>query len=90
MLCPTERHITIICLKMTTTELTAEEIHQIGLAEVARIRTEMEAIKAERGFDGSLQEFFVFMRMDDQFFFPDNETGAQMYIYRATKSMLSL
>jgi uncharacterized protein (DUF885 family) len=76
--------------EMTTTELTAEEIHQIGLAEVARIRTEMEAIKAERGFDGSLQEFFVFMRRDDQFFFPDNETGAQMYIDRATKHVESL
>ena len=70
--------------EMTTTELTADEIHEIGLADVARIRGEMEAIKDQVGFEGTLQEFFVFIREDDQFFFPDNEAGAQMYIDRAT------
>ncbi|TRD11566.1 DUF885 domain-containing protein [Erythrobacter insulae] len=69
---------------MTTTKLTAGEIHEIGLNEVARIRSEMEAIKDQTGFDGTLQEFFVFTREDDQFFFSDDEAGAQEYIDRAT------
>ncbi|EAQ28275.1 Uncharacterized conserved secreted protein [Erythrobacter sp. NAP1] len=70
--------------QMTTTELTADEIHEIGLADVARIRGEMEAIKEQVGFEGSLQDFFVFIRTDDQFFFSDDEAGAQDYIDRAT------
>lgn len=70
--------------EMTTTELTADEIHEIGLADVARIRGEMETIKEQVGFDGTSQEFFAFIREDPQFFFPDNEVGAQMYIDRAT------
>ncbi len=68
----------------TTTDLTADEIHEMGLADVARIRGEMETIKEQVGFEGTLDEFFVFVREDDQFFFPDNEAGAQMYIDRAT------
>ena len=70
--------------QMTTTDLSAAEIHRIGLADVARIRGEMEAIKEQVGFDGSLQEFFVFMREDPQFFFSNDEAGAQDYIDRAT------
>ncbi|MCK0127133.1 DUF885 domain-containing protein [Erythrobacter sp. F6033] len=69
---------------MTTTKLTADEIHDIGLNEVARIRAEMEAVKDQVGFEGSLQEFFVFTREDDEFFFSDDEAGAQAYIDRAT------
>ena len=68
----------------TTTELTADEIHEIGLADVARIRGEMEAIKEQVGFDGTLGEFFVFIREDPQFFFSNDEAGAQDYIDRAT------
>ena len=70
--------------QMTTTDLTADEVHDLGLAEVARIRGEMEAIMAKTGFEGTLQEFFVFTREDPQFFFSDDEAGAQAYIDRAT------
>ena len=70
--------------QMTTTDLTADEIHELGLAEVARIRGEMEAIMAATGFEGTLEEFFVFTREDPQFFFSDDEAGAQDYIDRAT------
>ena len=70
---------------MTTTDMTADEIHELGLSEVARIHGEMEAIKEQVGFDGTLQEFFEFMRSDPQFFYPDNEAGAQMYLDRATE-----
>jgi uncharacterized protein (DUF885 family) len=65
---------------MTTLDLTADEIHQIGLSEVARIRTEMEAIKDAVNFEGSLAEFFVFMREDDQFYLPDTDEGRQAYL----------
>ena len=53
----------------TTTELTPQEIHQIGLKEVARIRSEMERIKSQTGFTGSLQAFFTFLRTDPRFFY---------------------
>ncbi|MGB3144496.1 MAG: DUF885 domain-containing protein, partial [Maribacter sp.] len=46
----------------TTTNMTAAEIHEIGLAEVARIRSEMEKVKKEVGFDGDLKSFFDFVR----------------------------
>lgn len=51
----------------TTLPLTANEIHELGLSEVARITKDMEAIKTEVGFDGTLKEFFDFIRTDAQF-----------------------
>ena len=69
---------------MTTTDMTADEIHQLGLSEVARIRGEMEKVKQKAGFKGTLEEFFVFMRTDKQFYLPNNDAGAQEYIDRAT------
>lgn len=52
----------------TTLKLTAEEVHQIGLEEVARINTEMKQIITEVGFDGSFEEFIQFLRTDEQFY----------------------
>ena len=52
----------------TTTNLTADQIHDIGLREVKRIQTEMSAIKDKVGFKGSLQEFFTYARTDPKFF----------------------
>ncbi|GAB3351470.1 DUF885 domain-containing protein [Lysobacter tyrosinilyticus] len=52
----------------TTTNLTADQIHAIGLKEVARIRGQMEKIKTEVGFKGTLTEFFTFLRTDPRFF----------------------
>ena len=52
----------------TTTDLTADQIHAIGLKEVARIRAEMEKVKAEVGFKGTLAEFFTYLRTDPKFF----------------------
>lgn len=46
----------------TTTDMTADEIHQLGLSEVARISSEMEKIKKEVGFEGDLKAFFDFVR----------------------------
>lgn len=68
-------------LKKTTTEpLSAEQIHTIGLAEVARIRGEMLKIVEQVGFEGSLQDFFSFIRTDKQFFYPNNDEGRQGYL----------
>ncbi|HKS57567.1 MAG TPA: DUF885 domain-containing protein [Steroidobacteraceae bacterium] len=68
----------------TTTQLTAEQVHQIGLDEVARIKGEMEQIKQKVGFKGTLQEFFKFVREDDRFYYPNTDAGRQAYIDAAT------
>ncbi|MGD2167197.1 MAG: DUF885 domain-containing protein, partial [Gammaproteobacteria bacterium] len=73
---------------MTTTDMTADEIHQLGLAEVARIQSEMEALKERVGFDGSLQAFFEFVREDPQFIYPTNDDGRNAYL-EAARSHLS-
>lgn len=65
---------------MTTLDLTADAIHETGLAEVARIRDEMAAIKEQVGFEGSLADFFVFMREAPQFYFPDTDEGREAYL----------
>jgi len=64
----------------TTTDMTADEIHELGVAEVARIRGEMETIKREVGFEGDLQEFFDFVRDDPQFYKPNTDEGRQAFI----------
>jgi uncharacterized protein (DUF885 family) len=71
--------------KMTTTELTAQEIHNIGLQEVGRIRMEMEQIKDSVGFDGSLADFFSFLRDDDRFYYPNTDAGRADYIAEASE-----
>ncbi len=74
----------------TTTNLTADEIHEIGLAEVARLRGEMETIKDEFGFDGTLPEFFVFLRDtkdDERLYYPNTDEGRQGYIDDATAAI---
>ncbi|HEY4546302.1 MAG TPA: DUF885 domain-containing protein [Pedomonas sp.] len=57
----------------TTTTMTPKEIHEIGLSEVARITREMEAIKKEVGFKGTLKQFFEHLRTDPQFKFKSKE-----------------
>lgn len=74
-------------LSSTTTALTAEDIHAIGLAEVERIRGEMERIKQEVGFDGTLDEFFAFVRNDDRFYFPDTDDGREAYLDEAREHL---
>ncbi|MEX2282448.1 MAG: DUF885 family protein [Gemmatimonadota bacterium] len=54
--------------KFTTLDLTAQQIHDIGLVEVARIRAEMEATKQRASFTGSMEEFMTFLRTDPQFY----------------------
>lgn len=68
----------------TTTNLTSDEIHEIGLKEVARIHEEMRAIMKQVAFEGDLQAFFEFLRTDDQFYYPDTDEGKQAYMDSAT------
>lgn len=74
----------------TTTALTADEIHEIGLAEVARLRGEMELIKVEFGFEGTLPEFFVYLRDnkdDERLYYPNTDEGRLGYIADATAAI---
>ena len=66
--------------RMTTLDLSADEIHRIGLREVDRLLSEIEAVKQQTGFQGSLQEFFVFVREDEQFYYPNTDEGRQEYL----------
>ena len=67
------------CREFTTTELTPDEIHEIGLGEVARIRKEMEAIVAEVGWEGTFAEFLEHLRSDPQYYFEDANELLEAY-----------
>ena len=69
--------------RTTTTDLTSDEIHQIGLKEVSRIHDEMRLIKTKVNFDGDLAEFMAMMRTDEQFYYPATEEGRAQYIGEA-------
>jgi len=74
----------------TTTTLTADEIHAIGLAEVARLRAEMLAIKDEVGFRGDLPDFFAELRDKKDnpvYYYPDTDAGRQAYIDDSTAAI---
>lgn len=78
---------------ITTTDMTADQIHQLGLDEVKRIRGEMEVIKQRDGFKGTLQEYFAYIRdsKDDAKFYYDNtDEGRQGYIDDATAAIENL
>jgi uncharacterized protein (DUF885 family) len=70
--------------RTTTTDLTAEQIHEIGLKEVARIHDEMRVIKDKVDFEGDLQAFMQFMRDDDQFYYANTDEGKARYLREAT------
>ncbi len=64
----------------TTTDLTPDQIHRIGLDEVARIKGEMLAIMEKVNFEGDLPAFFEHLRTDPKNFFPDTPEGKQAYL----------
>jgi uncharacterized protein (DUF885 family) len=71
--------------RTTTTDLTANQIHEIGLKEVARIHGEMTKIKEKVKFKGDLKAFFKFMREDGQFYLPDTDEGRAKYLANAVE-----
>jgi uncharacterized protein (DUF885 family) len=70
----------------TTTQLTAAEIHELGLAEVARIRREMIAVKEQVGFKGDLDAFFKFLETDPRFYF--RSEAELLAAYRGVKARI--
>jgi len=70
--------------RTTTTDLSSDQIHEIGLKEVARIHNEMRAIKEAVKFEGDLKAFMQFMRDDEQFYYPPTAEGRGRYISEAT------
>ena len=74
----------------TTTDLTPEQVHQIGLAEVERLRGEMTALKDRVGFKGDLNAFFKFVDSDPRFKYPNTDAGRQAYLDDATKAIATI
>lgn len=68
---------------LTTTKMTADQIHQLGLDEVTRIHGEMNKIRVATGFQGDQPAFFEFMRADKQFYLPDTDEGRAKYLATA-------
>lgn len=69
--------------RTTTTDMTANQIHVLGLNEVKRIHGEMKEIMKKVGYKGTLQDFFQFMKEDKQFYYPDTEEGKKAYMDKA-------
>ncbi|HYC75009.1 DUF885 domain-containing protein [Brevundimonas sp.] len=64
----------------TTTDLTADQIHEIGLREVERLHGEMQTIMDQVGFEGSLQEMFAHLKTDSRFQYPNTPEGKEQYL----------
>ena len=69
----------------TTTDLSAEQIHQIGLQQVARLHGEMERIRRQVGFTGTLREFFRHVTESQQFKYPNTAEGRERYLADARR-----
>jgi len=72
--------------RYTTTAMTPDEIHRLGLEEVRRIRDAMQAIIDSLDFSGSFQDFLVFLRTDPRFYYDDPDDLLQAY--RATSKRI--
>ena len=70
----------------TTTAMTPDQIHQVGLDNVARIHREIQAIMTQVGFKGSLQDFFQLMRTDPRFYAPNTPAGRAVYLAETEKA----
>jgi uncharacterized protein (DUF885 family) len=70
----------------TTTGMTPDQVHALGLAQVARIHGEMRGIMKKTGFKGDLQAFFKFMREDRRFYAPNTDAGRAQYLAETQKA----
>ena len=70
----------------TTTDLTPDQVHDLGLAQVARIHGEMDSIRKRVGFKGTLQQFFAHIRDGKQFYYPNTPAGKQKYVDESKKA----
>ena len=71
--------------RMTTTDMSAKEIHELGLKEVDRIHGEMRDIMKSVKFEGSLQEFFKYLQDEPRFTYEDSDAGREAYLKEATR-----
>ncbi len=69
--------------QFTTTDITADEVHELGLREVERIHDEMDRIRVKVGFTGDLAEFFSHLKTSPDFYYPDTEQGRAEYLQQA-------
>ena len=65
--------------RYTTTNLTPDQVHEIGLKEVVRVRAEMDAVMKQTGFKGSRDDFFNFLRTDPRFFYKSPDDLLEAY-----------
>jgi uncharacterized protein (DUF885 family) len=70
----------------TTTTMTPDQIHDLGLAQVARIHKEMQAVQKKMGVKGDLQAFFKYMRTEPKFTAPETEEGRALYLAETQKA----
>jgi uncharacterized protein (DUF885 family) len=71
----------------TTTDLTAEQVHELGLANVERIHQEMRQVMGQVDFDGTLQEFFVFVRENQDLRYANTDEGREQYLAAARSAI---
>ncbi|MBB4857956.1 uncharacterized protein (DUF885 family) [Novosphingobium chloroacetimidivorans] len=64
----------------TTTDLTPQQVHAIGLSELAKVRAEMEAVARSLGGRGTLRDFLAQMRADPKFHYPNTDAGREQYL----------
>ncbi|WP_019959617.1 DUF885 domain-containing protein [Woodsholea maritima] len=74
----------------TGLDLSADQIHETGLAEVERIHGEMRDIMAQVGFEGTVQDFFAHLRESDEFYYPNTDEGRARYLSEATAKVDAL
>jgi uncharacterized protein (DUF885 family) len=74
----------------TTTDMTASQIHDLGLKQVARIHGEMDAIRRQVGFKGDLNAFFAHMRTRPENYYPNTPEGRQMYLSETDRVMAAM
>jgi uncharacterized protein (DUF885 family) len=70
----------------TTTNMTPDQIHNLGLAQVARIHKEMGVVQRKMGVKGDLQAFFKYMRTESKFYAPETEEGRALYLSETQKA----
>ena len=70
----------------TTTDMTPDQVHNLGLAQVARIHKEMQAVQKMMGFKGDLKAYFNYMRTNPKFYAPEGDEGAALYLAETQKA----
>lgn len=78
-----DKFYNIALKRTTTTSMTADQIHDLGLKEVERIHSEMRDIMKQVKYEGTLQDFFKYMKEDKKFYYPNTEEGKAAYLKKA-------